>query len=215
MSAQRGAAAVARAVPLAVSALVLAVKEGTARDCRVCAYRPERTHSWANVESRVGIRLTRSRPKCNSKPDQLGSVLPLRLTCRSSFRCCPLLPCCSIPRENVLVVVQPSHPGYAYDSERRTWRAGDAAHCLPLGRPETGCGPRADARTGGRYHCCWWCNGLGPAQVTQARSPTPHPVRRSSALLPRVRPCPSQAAATACCSWRGRARRRRWGRTAC
>eukprot|EP00198_Chlamydomonas_reinhardtii_P011187 XP_001700524.1 predicted protein [Chlamydomonas reinhardtii] len=38
-----------------------------------------------------------------------------------------------IRRENVVVVVQPSHPGYCYDSEHRTWNQGDASHSLPLG----------------------------------------------------------------------------------
>ncbi|KAG2452757.1 hypothetical protein HYH02_002987 [Chlamydomonas schloesseri] len=38
-----------------------------------------------------------------------------------------------IRRENVVVVVQPSHPGYCYDSENRTWNQGDASHSLPLG----------------------------------------------------------------------------------
>ncbi|KAG2427779.1 hypothetical protein HXX76_012104 [Chlamydomonas incerta] len=38
-----------------------------------------------------------------------------------------------IRRENVVVLVQPSHPGYCYDSENRTWNQGDASHSLPLG----------------------------------------------------------------------------------
>ncbi|GIM10888.1 hypothetical protein Vretimale_14497 [Volvox reticuliferus] len=38
-----------------------------------------------------------------------------------------------IPRENVVVLIQPSHPGYWYNSETRTWEQGDASHNLPLG----------------------------------------------------------------------------------
>ncbi|KAG2492163.1 hypothetical protein HYH03_009654 [Edaphochlamys debaryana] len=38
-----------------------------------------------------------------------------------------------IPRDNVVIVVQPSHPGYWYDPAHRMWNQGDASHSLPLG----------------------------------------------------------------------------------
>ncbi|GLC37726.1 hypothetical protein PLESTM_000640800 [Pleodorina starrii] len=38
-----------------------------------------------------------------------------------------------IPRENVVFLVQPSHPGYCYHASKRTWLPGDASHSLPLG----------------------------------------------------------------------------------
>ncbi|GIL65186.1 hypothetical protein Vafri_18968 [Volvox africanus] len=38
-----------------------------------------------------------------------------------------------LSRENVVVLIQPSHPGYWYNNETRTWDQGDASHNLPLG----------------------------------------------------------------------------------
>ncbi len=38
-----------------------------------------------------------------------------------------------VPRENVLLLVQPSHPGYSYDKDKHTWNQGDASYSLPLG----------------------------------------------------------------------------------
>lgn len=52
-----------------------------------------------------------------------------------------------VPRQNVVIVVQPRHPGYTYDAQQRTWHKGPADNSVPLG---SGWGARAWTGGGGR-----------------------------------------------------------------
>jgi hypothetical protein len=118
-----------------------------------------------------------------------------------------------VPRENVVLIVQPAHPGHTYDAANRAWnQVGCRRAVRGLGRGLQGGAPdeaplshrgRHGTPADGRL-----CDRVAAAAVPRAPGRV-FPVRRAT----RATACP-WAAGTGSCSWRGRARRSAWARTA-